>query len=284
MERILLNDIFNISEDEMKDYLIKVNQPVEDQNPLDFYLYDKSRFLEYVGWYKGTGAKQAHFVANRKYVIQFVKYIHPHQWLFTGVYKVGELKPAEVGDGQVYTLIEQEKFAKYSGRLVVHFKRQQGRVSTKYTPERDLQLFTVAEIKESIFEDDEFHGYENIHLPFKNLERIIHNLKPSWKSALSSVKGVYVITDQTNGKLYIGSAYGQEMIWSRWSEYVRSYHGGNKGLRKILNDYGKEYIEKNFTFALLETFKSTVEDSVIIQRESYWKDVLATRKHGYNEN
>lgn len=76
MERILLNDIFNISEDEMKDYLIKVNQPVEDQNPLDFYLYDKSRFLEYVGWYKGTGAKQAHFVANRKYVIQFVKYIH----------------------------------------------------------------------------------------------------------------------------------------------------------------------------------------------------------------
>ena len=93
-----------------------------------------------------------------------------------------------------------------------------------------------------------------------------------------------MITDKSNGKHYIGSAYGNEMIWNRWSAYVKSYHGGNKGLKPLVEQHGKEYIEQNFHFALLETFKSTVEDSVIGQRESYWKIVLDTRIHGYNEN
>lgn len=281
-----MNDILNISEGEFKDFLIKVNkpQPNEGGNPLEHFLYNKNRYLEYVGWHKGNNSTKAHFIADRKYVIQFVKYPNPNQWLFTGVYEVGTLKEAQSDDGLVYTLVESPKYAKYSGRLVVHFKINQGRVSTKYFLERDYALFSVVEIKESKFEGDEFQGYESVELPFPALERIINSQRTSWKSALSSVKGVYVITDKSNGKHYIGSAYGNEMIWNRWSAYVKSYHGGNKGLKPLVEQHGKEYIEQNFHFALLETFKSTVEDSVIVQRESYWKNVLDTRIHGYNEN
>jgi hypothetical protein len=31
-------------------------------------------------------------------------------------------------------------------------------------------------------------------------------------------------------------------------------------------------------------YKSTIDDKIIIERESWWKDVLNSREYGYNEN
>ena len=47
------------------------------------------------------------------------------------------------------------------------------------------------------------------------LKYIVDNNLPSWKTALSNVKGVYIIVDTKNGKQYVGSAYGDECIWQR---------------------------------------------------------------------
>ncbi|MEI2420593.1 GIY-YIG nuclease family protein, partial [Arthrospira platensis SPKY2] len=63
---------------------------------------------------------------------------------------------------------------------------------------------------------------------------MIKEQEKTWKTALSSVKGVYVITDTSNGKLYIGSAYSVESIWHRWSEYTKNGHGGNKQLKALI--------------------------------------------------
>lgn len=45
-----------------------------------------------------------------------------------------------------------------------------------------------------------FPGYQNVRLRHHELQRIIRNDEPSWKDALSSVKGVYVITDLSDGR------------------------------------------------------------------------------------
>ena len=37
-------------------------------------------------------------------------------------------------------------------------------------------------------------------------------------------------------------------------------------------------------FTILETFNKDTDDQIIIDRESHWKDVLFTRKFGYNKN
>ncbi|WCD93820.1 hypothetical protein [Microbacterium sp. nov. GSS16] len=50
-----------------------------------------------------------------------------------------------------------------------------------------------------------FPGYQNVRLRHHELQRIIAGDEPSWKDALSSVKGVYVITDLSCGRLYVGS-------------------------------------------------------------------------------
>ena len=57
-------------------------------------------------------------------------------------------------------------------------------------------------------------------------------------------------------------------------------HGGNKDLKEL----EKSYIQEYFRYSILEIFKSTVEDKIVINREHYWMRVLLTRdkRFGYN--
>lgn len=71
----------------------------------------------------------------------------------------------------------------------------------------------------------------------KEMQQVLLREDPSWKAALSYVKAVYVITDKSNGKLYIGSASGNtDGICQRWAGYVHleNLTGGNKEFNSIL--------------------------------------------------
>ncbi|GAB1411245.1 hypothetical protein MASR1M90_23990 [Desulfovibrionales bacterium] len=70
------------------------------------------------------------------------------------------------------------------------------------------------------------------------------------------------------------------MIHGRWLSYVNTGHGGNKKLK----DLSFDYIKTNFKYSILEIFKSTTDDKIILKRESWWKDTLLSRKFGYNDN
>ena len=70
------------------------------------------------------------------------------------------------------------------------------------------------------------------------------------------------------------------MILGRWETYLQTCHGGNK----LLKELDADYIKNNFYFTILETFNKDTDDQIIIDRESHWKDVLFTRKFGYNKN
>jgi len=89
-----------------------------------------------------------------------------------------------------------------------------------------------------------------------------------------------LITDKKTGKMYVGSAYGEDMILGRWTSYVKNGHGGNKELKDLEFDYIKE----NFRFSILDIYKSTIDDNVILKREAWWKNTLQTREFGYNKN
>jgi hypothetical protein len=117
-----------------------------------------------------------------------------------------------------------------------------------------------------------------VNVTWPELSRIIS--KESWKTALQNQKGVYLITDISTGKLYVGSAYGDNMILGRWQSYIKTGNGGNIELKSL----NFEHIKQNFRFSILEIFKSTVNDQAIISRENWWKSVLLTRKFGYNKN
>lgn len=80
--------------------------------------------------------------------------------------------------------------------------------------------------------------------------------------------------------MYVGSAYGETMLLGRWKSYIHNGHGGNVELKNI----EFEHIQNNFEYSILDIYKSTINDEVIINRESWWKETLLTRKFGYNRN
>jgi hypothetical protein len=151
--------------------------------------------------------------------------------------------------------------------------------------ENHYSSLEVQEILREPYSGRAFPGFEDIDLSFEELETLVRNSRPDWKAALTSIKGVYLISDVSTGKRYIGSAYGDQGIWSRWCAYVASGHGGNVELRALVSDPTLEYCRKAFRFALLESRPAPTPDELILAREAFWKRILLTRGiDGLNRN
>ncbi|GAG38250.1 unnamed protein product, partial [marine sediment metagenome] len=141
----------------------------------------------------------------------------------------------------------------------------------------------VSEIRDQRMSVGDFPGYNAVLLSYRLLCTIVREDLPSWKSVLSNVSGVYIITDNKTGKHYIGSAYGGDGIWQRWVRYAENGHGGNKELKQLLKKRGKGYVQ-NFQLSILEICDLNASEDYVVSRESHWKDVVRSREFGYNKN
>lgn len=243
----------------------------EDQ-PLHVFVRDKE---EWKGWNSWRGTTDRF---SREYIFSLIHFYHESDtWLFGGIFKVlsrsSDRYEVEL-DPQMQELI---------GRLKIRLKRT-GRAQAVYL-EKHYNNMVVSEILKNPYTGEVFPGYEDINHGFRHLEVIYRNEQRDWKAALENVKGIYLITDTSNGKRYVGSAYGDSGIWSRWACYIETGHGWSDELTKLIKRKGIDYARRNFTFALLEYRSMKTDDKIIIERESYWKEVLLTRgEFGYNKN
>jgi hypothetical protein len=202
-------------------------------------------------------------------------------WLFGGVFSVHGCVRNNSYNLFRYDLRRRSEFDELDGRLVVSFKRP-GRQSYLKC-ERWMEDLKVAEIRPEKLRISEFKGYSWAMLTKQELDIVMKQQVESWKTALGAVSGVYVIADRKTGKLYVGSATSGEGIWSRWCQYAENGHGGNRDLRELLKKEGAEYSD-NFHFGDLEIADTHASTQDVLDREGYWKDLLLTRKHGYNAN
>lgn len=195
-------------------------------------------------------------------------------WLLFHIGKITNDLNILNGVGYEYeTLLEYEK---YFGRLIVRFKNSSQNMIRN--AESVIDECEVAQILPDVFDNDIFPGYDKVNISWQELSRVIE--KDTWKTALQNQKGVYLITDISNGKKYIGSAYGDQMILSRWKSYLKTGDGNNKQLKEL----EFEHLKENLRFSILDIYKSTTDEKIIIERESWWKEVLLSRKFGYNSN
>jgi hypothetical protein len=167
------------------------------------------------------------------------------------------------------------------GRLIIGFDKDFRASYLKL--ENHIDDLKINEIFKKQYKLDPFPGFENVNISYGLLTEIINENEQSWKSALSNVKGVYLISDTKTGKFYVGSAYGNEAFWTRWKNYISTGHGGNVILKEILGKNNGDHAE-NFIFSILEIMKMNADDTYIINRENYWKNILLTRIFGYNKN
>lgn len=272
LARIMINDILRISDSSQ--YKLHLACRNEDAlNPLDVYVGDRA---DWIGWNEWKGDKNDW---TREFVFSLMEfYPKKDSWLFGGVFKVVK----RLNDH--YNLQEIAEFAKFEGRLLVSFHRYQGMRGRGYYLENYLDQFEVSEILPERYSGEAFCGYQNIRHDFNALEALFAHQRADWKASLSNIKGVYLICDKSNGKKYVGSAYGESGIWSRWECYLGTGHGWNDELTKLIAAKGIVYARTNFQFSLLEMFPVGTADDAVRDRESHWKDVLLTREYGYNRN
>lgn len=138
-----------------------------------------------------------------------------------------------------------------------------------------------------------FPGFDHVLLTHHELGEMISDHRyADWRVALSEVQGIYLITDSTTGKQYVGKADGAERILQRWMSYARDGHGGNLALRELAfsdidGDEGARVRTdhaRHFLFSILRVFGPSTSSSEVDAAEAHYKRALMTREFGLNRN
>ena len=271
---ILLNSLLQI--DNLDNVKIKFNKINGKQNPLEEYKkYPEVVNNQWLFW----RTTQRYF-SEGQIAVCLLKMGYD-TWLLTTVKRV--TKELGIKNGINYEGEEIEKYKPYFGRTIIKYHKDfqaQGRYAKGI-----IEHMEVLQILPSIYDGEDFPGYDNVRLSYEQLKIIIDRQKKDWVNALENQKAVYLITDKSNGRLYVGSATSDKgMLLSRWSSYVANGHGGNKELVELVKIEGFGYVKENFQYSILENYNAKIDDKVILARESWWKETLGSRKFGYNSN
>lgn len=192
-----------------------------------------------------------------------------------GVFFADKLKEDRVQ----YNLIKTPILEELANRLVIEWGKGALSWCQNGTTEKDI-LYILPSVSPY-----EFISYDKVLLNFNTLEEIVSNSKQHkiWEDKLSSVAGVYLITDTSTGKHYVGSATGKTNgIWRRWSEYVETKHGGNTGLINLLEQNPEQY--KYFQYSILEVFPIKRSPNEVLEYETLYKRKLCSKEFGLNDN
>jgi len=182
-----------------------------------------------------------------------------------------------VGPFYKYDMKRVNKLSDLEERLVIDWGK-----STLSWHQKKLDKEIIEILPESFVKI--FPGYEEVILSFEELSKMINNpvSNRQWKTALSSIYGVYLILNKKNGMQYVGSAYGNEGIWGRWSTYVRNKHGNNRLIKELLNSHPNHY--KNFQFSILNIVPNTAMKEEVLRLEAKNKEKLGSKVFGLNDN
>lgn len=213
---------------------------------------------------------------QRPYILSLI-YYGKDEWLFAGIYVSHKVSDHPNKKGFLYDTELTDIGYEYIGKAIFRFKKEFRQ--SYLCLERYLDQFELLELNRDPCKIS-FPGYDKVDVSWQDLNDLIET--ESWKTALENQKGVYLITDTHTGKRYVGKASGDEMLLGRWRNYIKNGHGNNAEFKSLDFDYIKKY----FKYSILEIFKPTTSESVILERESWWKDVLLSRdkKFGYNDN
>ena len=248
------------------------------EDPLDVFI--AGRFEEWQRW-------QTKRNFSRPYVVSLIQARHTQRWLYAGTFTVEGIEdkqPREepwMANCYRYDLKKLDVADTYGGRMYVN-SVYKGRTSY-LNGETLFNGLTVQEISPVKLSLGDFPGYRNLSLTREQLDIVIRNDLGPWRTALKTVKGVYLITDTLAGKLYVGIAGGAHGFWGRWNHYSNTVHGGNEGLIQDLGAASPERLA-GLRFSILEVMDPNATKEELYARETHWKEALMSRVLGHNFN
>ena len=267
---LTLQDILNLKTNIFRNSRVKLVRHKDSRSEYKELIKDKTELLNY------QRQQSKEVFKDCDYIVSFVGLERRKSLLF-GVFKVNGVEKV---DGYYYYDLEAiQGFDHLIDRVVIDwgdnaiawhqwYHKQQKEV-VQILPKGYLGTFT---------------GLLDFVLTFDELTKLVQNpdANQDWKNHLSSINGIYLILDSKTGNQYIGSANGNEGIWQRWSNYVASYHGGNKKLIDLCSS--EEGYFKSFRFSILQTLPSNITQKEIVAIENLYKLKLGSRAFGLNSN
>ena len=246
------------------------------EHPMDVYL--AGDFDEWQSW-------QSRKNFECRYVIGLVEIPESKKWLLAGIYdslKVKEARQGKLNRDYVYEYRRVPEFEELAGRLVLEYKKPRANYLYLKTCMPTMKLSEILERKMTV---GRFPGFKDVDISFQELKIIAREGIVSWQTALSSVAGVYLISDRTEGEhqLYVGSATGTGGLWDRWVTYSKNGHGGNTRIRDLHLQRGESFSE-HFRFSILEIADKHTGADEMKDKEIHWKKRLLTRDSGLNGN
>ena len=237
----------------------------------DLYNLYRTNYPEFIDYQNSQSKNVFHKV---DYIVSFIGE-EGHRSRFIGVFRVlDEEKIKE--DEYHYKMAPVEGFEDLVERVIINWKTA---ISWHQWIKNKME---VIEIQPGLHYK-QFTDYSDFILDFHELKEIVNNQYSDWKRMLSITKGIYLISDTLSGKLYIGSAYGEDGIWGRWVNYVQTNgHGNNKTLKEHI-ELDKNYAS-NFRFSILMLLPRTVTADEAIKKERLFKNKLGTNSFGLNNN
>lgn len=175
------------------------------------------------------------------------------------------------GERRTFHLERSDLLGDLESRLVIGWRSPRTWALKAMTAAR----YPVMEIADA--QPVRFPGFSALTLDYPQLQAVIREHRyATWRTALSSVVGIYLITDTQDGRQYVGKADGSESVLQRWTAYATNGHGGNVELKGL--DPGC------FRFSVLRIFDPATPSREVNAAESHFKHALDSRRHGLNRN
>lgn len=252
------------------DRLAKIKLVRHKDKRLDLYnMYrtDRNSFLDY------QNSQSKDVFRDVDYIVSFIGE-EGVLARFIGVFRI--IGKEEIGNGFKYKMSDVSGYDDLKERVLI---RWENAICWHQWIKNEMEIVEIC----PGLHYKRFTDYFDLILMYSELEEIICNQYNDWKAVLSSIKGIYLITDTNTGKLYVGSAYGENGIWGRWNDYIStSGHGNNKILKELISnnlDY-KLYLQ----FSILMILPKTVTSDEAILKERLFKRKLGSNSFGLNAN
>lgn len=291
---ITLNELLERSGIDLKEVLVFRHRPFEPALNRAFDMIVSERPDLFECYQDCHGARTEASLHKAKYVASFIWHT-PGSALFVGLYEVRsheQLSPEAIisrpkhqelmgfGMGGVTATHGRESIAVFDMPLLPWHKEWSGRLMIRWPGlERawvrwaDRNIFEVESIAHESLFVGRLPAWDELILDWSRLAI----LPAGWQSSISQWRGIYLITDRSDGKCYVGSACGGENILQRWRDYAKSGHGGNIHLK------GRN--PSDFTFTILQLVAPDLPRDDVIKLESRWKLRLNTlAPFGLNAN
>lgn len=207
-----------------------------------------------------------------------------------GIYSVGEAKDAgairlppdfpyaewQRHSRYYYPLARQTQYANLEDRVLIDWKGRNW--VQKVNSKQVIELLPPGKVRQP------FRDYLDFVLSYRDLVELYRNpdANREWRLRLSLIAGVYLIVASTTGEQYVGSASGEFGIWGRWRQYAETGHGGNRGLRRLI-DSDSRY-PAAFRFSILQVLPKSLTPDQALQLEQRFKRKLGRLATSLNAN